>query len=497
MTAADVTVVIPTVGRPSLQALLDALDHCAGPQPRELIIVDDRPGTPPAIKVDGLGMPTRVLRSGGRGPAAARNLGWRHARSTWVAFVDDDVVPDPDWLERLADDLGDAAHSVAGSQGRVRVPAPSDRAPTDWERSTAGLATARWITADMAYRRAALAGAGGFDERFPRAYREDADLALRVTRLGGTLERGSRTVTHPVRPASFWASVSQQRGNADDALMRRVHGRSWRARAAAPRGARRRHTVTVIAGLTAVYGAVARRRVVAMAAASVWTAATASFAAARIRPGPRTTDELARMAATSVVIPWAAVWYTIAGAVRHRSARRWRGAPDLILFDRDGTLIHDVPYNDDPDQVRPLSGAVDAVDRLRQKGIRVGTVSNQSGIGRGLITPVAAAAVSRRVAEMFGPLDVALICPHTALDGCGCRKPAPGMVKEACDCLGVDPATCLVIGDIGNDVEAAEAAGARGILVPNAATEPSEIARAHMVAPSVGAAVDLALRGAW
>jgi HAD superfamily hydrolase (TIGR01662 family) len=497
MTGADVTIVIPTLGRPSLQALLDALGRGTGPAPRELIVVDDRPGTPPPIALDHLAFSTRVLQSGGRGPAAARNIGWRHARSTWVAFVDDDVVPDPDWLERLADDLASAAHAVSGSQGRVRVPAPADRAPTDWERSTASLATATWITADMAYRRAALAATGGFDERFPRAYREDADLALRIADLGGTLEPGSRTLTHPVRPASFWASVAQQRGNADDALMRRVHGPSWRARASAPRGARRRHAVTVVAGLTAVLGSVARRRQVALAAAGVWAASTASFAAARIRPGPRTPDEIARMGATSIVIPWAAVWHTIAGAIRHRSAGRWRGAPDLVLFDRDGTLIRDVPYNADPERVRPVVGALDAVDRLRGRGIRVGTVSNQSGIGRGLISPLAAAAVSRRVAETFGPLDVALICPHTPLDGCGCRKPAPGMVKEACECLGVDPANCVVIGDIGNDVEAAEAAGARGILVPNGATEPSEIARARTLAPSVGAAVDLALRGAW
>jgi HAD superfamily hydrolase (TIGR01662 family) len=499
MTATDVTVVIPSVGRPSLYALLDALAESAGPRPREVIVVDDRPGSPapPPIAVPPHTLAMRVLRSKGRGPAAARNLGWRHARSAWVAFLDDDVVPDGDWLQRLADDLAEASHSVWGSQGRVRVPAPAYRRPTDWERSTAGLATAAWITADMAYRRSALAAAGGFDERFPRAYREDADLALRVMDLGGGLARGRRSVAHPVRETSFWTSVAQQRGNADDVLMRRLHGPSWRSRADAPRGARQRHAATVAAGLVALGAAAAGRRPIALAAAGLWAASTASFAAARIRPGPRTADEIVRMAATSAAIPWAAVWHTVAGAVRHQRARAWRGAPDLVLFDRDGTLIHDIPYNTDPGRVAPVPGAVDAVDRLRRNGVRVGAVSNQSGIGRGLVSPDEAAAVSRRVAETFGPFDVALICPHTPLDGCACRKPAPGMVKEACERLGVDPANTLVIGDIGSDMEAAAAAGACGVLVPNATTDPSEVARTRRVAPSVDAAVDAALRGAW
>lgn len=76
----------------------------------------------------------------------------------------------------------------------------------------------------MAYRRAALADAGGFDERFPRAYREDGDLALRVTDLGWTLRQGQRRVSHPVGPPRAWASRRAQAGNADDAAMRHQHG---------------------------------------------------------------------------------------------------------------------------------------------------------------------------------------------------------------------------------------------------------------------------------
>src|ERR671929_237350 len=186
------SVVVPTVGRPSLDVLLDALAQAPGPRPAELVLVDDRPtGEPLHPERPGL-PPVRVVRTGGGGPARARNLGWRTARTAWIAFLDDDVVPDPDWYQRLAEDLAGLPADVAGSQGRVRVPLPQDRRPTDWERGTAGLATSSWITADLAYRRAALAAVGGFDERFPRAFREDSDLALRVMDTGARLVRGRR-----------------------------------------------------------------------------------------------------------------------------------------------------------------------------------------------------------------------------------------------------------------------------------------------------------------
>ncbi len=209
----------------------------------------------------------RVVAGPARGPAAARNVGWRAARAEWVAFLDDDVLPPPDWREALERDLR-AAGDAGATQGRIVVPVP-DR-PTDWERNVAGLEHAQWATADMAYRREALAAVGGFDERFPRAYREDADLGLRVVGAGWRIVRGQRHVVHPVGSAPPSISLRKQAGNADDVLMRRLHGADWRERAGVPSGRRPRHLAVAAAGAGALAAATppSRRRESSRAAAS-------------------------------------------------------------------------------------------------------------------------------------------------------------------------------------------------------------------------------------
>ncbi|TLM82112.1 HAD-IIIA family hydrolase [Pseudarthrobacter sp. NamE2] len=162
-----------------------------------------------------------------------------------------------------------------------------------------------------------------------------------------------------------------------------------------------------------------------------------------------------------------------------------------VLFDRDGTLVVDVPYNGDPALVMPMPGAKDVLDSLRAEGIATGVVSNQSGIARGLITGAQVAEVNARVEELLGPFDVWEVCPHAEQDGCACRKPAPGMVHSACRKLGIPESEAALIGDIGADVRAAEAAGATGVLVPTPVTRTEEVAAARLVARDLASAVGL------
>jgi histidinol-phosphate phosphatase family protein len=480
-------VVIPTIGRACLADCLAALDRAHGPRPEEIVVVDDRPGDGPPIDAPGL-----VVRSGGRGPAAARNAGWRETTAPWVVFLDDDVRVTGTWCDDLRRDLEDAAPEVGGVQGRITVPLPPDRRPTDWERGTAGLEGAWWITADIAYRRDALVETGGFDERFPRAFREDADLALRVMNAGWSMVKGERRTVHPVRAASRWASVRTQAGNADDALMRAVHGPGWHSVARADPGRRGRHLAITGAGLLAAGLTLAGRPRAGLVAGIAALGGVGEFAAARIGPGPRTRDEVVTMLATSLLIPPLATWHWLRGLVASRGVRPWPGPAKAVLFDRDGTLIHDVPYNGDPEKVEPVPGAAEAVRLARESGLRTGVVTNQSGIARGLITEEQAGQVNRRVDELLGPFGTWQICPHGDDEGCDCRKPAAGLVVAAAAALGVRPGECVVIGDIGADVAAARAAGARSVLVPTHETRAEEC-RGARVAVSLTEAVRFAL----
>ncbi|MET8029495.1 D-glycero-alpha-D-manno-heptose-1,7-bisphosphate 7-phosphatase [Streptomyces avermitilis] len=168
---------------------------------------------------------------------------------------------------------------------------------------------------------------------------------------------------------------------------------------------------------------------------------------------------------------------------------------DLVLFDRDGTLIHDVPYNGDPERVRPVDGAREALDLLRTRGIGTGVVTNQSGVARGLLSTADVRRVNAQVDELLGPFDVWAVCPHGTDDGCHCRKPRPGMILWAAGRLRTQPERIAVIGDIGADMEAARRADALGILVPTAQTRPEEIAAAEHVAADLSTAVRAVLSG--
>jgi HAD superfamily hydrolase (TIGR01662 family) len=166
-----------------------------------------------------------------------------------------------------------------------------------------------------------------------------------------------------------------------------------------------------------------------------------------------------------------------------------------VLFDRDGTLVEDVPYNGDPERVRPVEGAREAVELLRAKGIGAGVVTNQPGVARGLLSTADVRRVNERVDRLLGPFDVWAVCPHGPDDGCHCRKPRPGMILWAAGRICTPPGDIVVIGDIGTDMEAARRAGTHGILVPTPATRPEETTAADHVAPNLLTAVRAVLTG--
>jgi D-glycero-D-manno-heptose 1,7-bisphosphate phosphatase len=140
-----------------------------------------------------------------------------------------------------------------------------------------------------------------------------------------------------------------------------------------------------------------------------------------------------------------------------------------VFIDKDGTLIRDIPYNVDPARVALSEGAGEALGMLQQAGYALVVVSNQSGVARGLFPEPALQGVEERIrmllAEEGVSLDGFFFCTHGPLDGCGCRKPAPGLLQQAAKELALDLERSWMVGDILNDVQAGHGAGCRAILL--------------------------------
>jgi len=147
-----------------------------------------------------------------------------------------------------------------------------------------------------------------------------------------------------------------------------------------------------------------------------------------------------------------------------------------IFLDRDGTLIKEKGYLDDPAQVEPERGAVEAVRAARDADYKIIVLTNQSGVARGYYDEDTVRRVNEKVSDVFAsqkaPIDDILYCPHyikgTVTEyavACDCRKPAPGMLEEACLRHNINPALSAIIGDKLSDVNLASVSGGRGILV--------------------------------
>ena len=142
----------------------------------------------------------------------------------------------------------------------------------------------------------------------------------------------------------------------------------------------------------------------------------------------------------------------------------------LVVIGRDGVLNRfRSEHVAQADEWEPLPGALEAVARLNHAGWRVVIATNQPGLGTGLLDMSGLNAVHIRMNEMLarqgGRIDAVFICPHTAEDGCDCRKPAPGLLLKISERFGVELPTVLVLGDTLRDLQAAHAAGSEPHLV--------------------------------
>lgn len=149
---------------------------------------------------------------------------------------------------------------------------------------------------------------------------------------------------------------------------------------------------------------------------------------------------------------------------------------NAIFFDKDGTLIDDVPYNVDPGRMTLAEGAREGLRALHGAGFGLFVVSNQSGVARGYFAEEALGAVADRMGRLFEEAGVPMggfyYCPHHPEGSvapfavaCDCRKPEPGLILRAAREHGIDPGGSWFVGDLLDDVEAGHRAGCRAVLI--------------------------------
>lgn len=315
-----VSVVIPTCRRPDLlQRCIDALLHQVGIKGAiELIVVDDArlmPLGPPRHYLCPSGpVQMRVLYPppGRRGPAAARNAGWRAAHSQFIAFTDDDTVPDPGWL---AEGLHAMHAGVDAAWGRVVVPLPPR--PTDSERNVGGLHGAEFVTANCFVRRDALALVDGFDERFARPWREDSDLYFNLLERGlEVVPVATAIVVHPARRAAPATALRQHRNLLYEALLYKKHPRLYREKISS--GPPHRYYLALLLGGLAIGGMAAGQPALAGLGAAGWTGLTLWLTARRLAGGSRHWLNVADVVLSTPLIPVVAVFWRLLGAFRYR-----------------------------------------------------------------------------------------------------------------------------------------------------------------------------------
>jgi D-glycero-D-manno-heptose 1,7-bisphosphate phosphatase len=141
----------------------------------------------------------------------------------------------------------------------------------------------------------------------------------------------------------------------------------------------------------------------------------------------------------------------------------------FVMLDRDGTLIHERHYLSAPDQVELLPGVVEGLRGLRDMGLGLVVLTNQSVIGRGIVDAFTLAEIHDRLRYLLGEwgltLDGIYHCPHVPIDACSCRKPHAGMAVQAAQDLGFVLSEAFMVGDKRIDMQMGRNVGARTILL--------------------------------
>jgi glycosyltransferase involved in cell wall biosynthesis len=315
-----ISVIIPTYKRPAL--LMECIKALArqtfDKAAFEVIVVSDGPDriTQKLVtswKHTGLLDIEYIPLDRKKGPAAARNTGWKIASGELIAFTDDDCQPEPSWLE----ELWDASQTMDAALFSGRVIVPLSDAPTDYEWNTAKLETAEFITANCACQRSVMERTGGFDERFEMAWREDSDLYFNARwQHIPLIHLNNAVVVHPVRKASWGVSLKEQKKTMYNALLYKKYPQEYKQliREKPPV----LYYLMVLLPVIAVIMALLQNYSGALIMGAGWLLLVMYFAWMRLRHKSHAWPHVFEMMVTSACIPFLSVYWNWYGSWKYR-----------------------------------------------------------------------------------------------------------------------------------------------------------------------------------
>ncbi|GGH57272.1 glycosyltransferase involved in cell wall biosynthesis [Filimonas zeae] len=319
---AKISVVIPTYQRPHLleKCLLALSQQSFPPDQFEVLVVTDGPDDESFATVrrfQQLGHTYMYVTAlpEKKGPAAARNKGWRMAQGDLIVFTDDDCIPHRDFVAAYHQARLATYKKYIAFSGKVIVPV--SKHPTDYEQNTAHLATADFITANCACTRAALEDVGGFDEAFTAAWREDSDLEFKFLHANIPIYKiDTAIVEHPVRAAHWGVSLKEQRKSVYNALLYKKFPDMYRRRIA--QGPQWRYYAIIVCFLLTLISAFYGAYTSTLLALAGWAWLTGAFAYKRLSGKSRSLSHVSEMIYTSALIPFLSVFWTLYGAIRYK-----------------------------------------------------------------------------------------------------------------------------------------------------------------------------------
>jgi glycosyltransferase involved in cell wall biosynthesis len=319
---ADISIIIPTYQRPELllRCLIALKRQNFSRDNYEVIVVTDGADATTRHVVNHyrneLGMQLFCWSlPEKKGPAAARNYGWKHAKGRLIIFVDDDCIPEKNMIASYWNAFEYSGEECVVFTGKVVVPLPEH--PTDYELNVSHLETCEFVTANCACAKKCLEKVGGFDEAFEMAWREDSDLQFRFIDLQIPIQKVNEAqVIHPARKTSWGASLKEQRKSMYEALLYKKHPGHYRSRIFKhPKWNYYWIIFSAISTLIGLFVNTAFSFVFGL----VCLVLILHFIFKRLRHTSHSPAHICEMIVTSFCIPFLSVYWTVHGAIRYRT----------------------------------------------------------------------------------------------------------------------------------------------------------------------------------